>query len=246
MKKIYFTIIVLLLLSCDTKKGEQAEISEAKDIKAPEPETAAATIKYKIRPAASEVSWIGSKPTGKHYGTLGIESGYINIVNEKISGGKIVIDMNDIEVRDLKSDEDSHMKLTEHLRSDDFFDVENHPFAEFELTEIVSYDTIAKTEQEVYERNNTNSFEYELNNPSHKLTGNLTLRDTTLSISFPAYILFSSDQIIAKARFVIDRTLWNVRYNEEAKFTDKAQDQLIYDDVVVGFDILANPEKEVL
>lgn len=240
-KSLPIFIFLSVLFSCDSPKGDQAEVSEPKEVKPPEPETNL----YNLQTSASELSWIGRKPSGKHTGTFGIKDGYIEIFNGKVTGGKITIDMNEIEVWDLRSDDDSHMKLTEHLKSDDFFDVANHPYAKFEIIDVQTYKA---SEKEIYKQNNKaeQTGAYELNNPSHKITGNLTLRGKTLGITFPAYILVNDEQVVAKANFVIDRTLWNVRYNEEANFKDMAQDKLIFNDVAVRFDILAHPTNEIL
>jgi polyisoprenoid-binding protein YceI len=242
MKNLLSIFIFLsLLFSCESPKGEKAEVSEPKETKLPEPEA----LLYNLQTSASELTWIGRKPSGKHTGTIEIKEGDIEVLNGNVTGGNITIDMDEIEVRDLKSDDDSHMKLTEHLKSDDFFDVANHPYAKFEIIEVQPYKA---SEKEAYNQNNkaVPTGEYELNNPSHKITGNLTMRGKTLSITFPAYIVVNDEQVIAKANFVIDRTLWNVRYNEEANFKDKAQDKLIFNDVAIRFDILARPTNEIL
>lgn len=243
MKKILLILIFLspLLFSCEPPKGENAEVSEPKEVKAPEPEA----LLYSLNTSASELSWIGSKPSGSHTGVIAIKEGYIEVLDGNITGGNITVDMDEIEVLDLKSDEDSHMKLVEHLKSDDFFDVANHPYTTFEIIEVHPY---TASEKEVYNQNNkaVTKESGELNNPTDKITGNLTLRGKTLSITFPVYILINDKQIIAKANFIIDRTLWNVRYNEEANFKDKAQDKLIFNDVAVQFDILAHPNNQIL
>lgn len=241
MKKLFYVFIFLSWVSCESPKGDRAEVSEPKEVKIAEPKT----INYHLQTSASEVTWTGNKPAGSHTGTIGIKDGIIEVLHGKITGGKILVEMEDIEVRDLKSDDDSHMKLTEHLKSDDFFDVANHPYAKFEIIEVKPYKA---SEKEIYNQHNTSlpTGTYEINDPTHKITGNLTLRGKTLAVTFPAYIDVTEEKLAARAKFIIDRTLWNVRYNEEAKFKDKAQDKLIFNDVAVGFDILAHPKNETL
>ncbi|MGB5979935.1 MAG: YceI family protein, partial [Cyclobacteriaceae bacterium] len=82
--------------------------------------------------------------------------------------------------------------------------------------------------------------EYKISNPTHKITGNLTMRGNTKSITFPAKVDMSGDQITARAKFNIDRTEWGVSYGDESKAVDKAKDQFIYNTVNVGFDIVAD------
>ncbi len=86
--------------------------------------------------------------------------------------------------------------------------------------------------------------EYAVENPTHAITGNLTMRDTTLSIVFPAKVSMTGDQIMAQAKFNIDRTKWNVSYGDENDMEARAKDKFIYNTVNVGFDIKANKEAE--
>lgn len=244
MKNFVNLLFLLAISACDPPASEKAEVSEAKEVVDSMESTSQGVINYALKTEPSTIMWIGKKPTGQHNGTLGIEQGTIQVYNDTIMGGRIVIDMEDIQVLDLQSDEDSQMKLTEHLRSKDFFYVEKFPEAEFVITNVQPLDSIAK---DTYLKNRSSqSSEYSIDNPSHKVTGNLSLRGKTLSVSFPAYILIDNAQLVLKARFIMDRTLWGVSYHEEADFSNKMQDQLIYNDVNVGLDIIANPTKEVL
>lgn len=238
MKKLFPVFVFLALLSCGSPNEDKAEISEPAEVKVSEPEA----LYYQLKISSSEVNWTGSKPTGKHTGTIGIKEGNVQVLNGKVTGGKVIVEMKDIEVRDLKSDEDSHMKLTEHLKSDDFFDVANHPYAKFEIIEVKPYKA---SDKDIYNQNSQNLPTGEKPDPTHEVTGNFTMRGKTLSITFPAYIDVTEEKVTATAKFVIDRTLWDVRYNEESKFKDKAQDKLIFNDVVVGFNILAHSTDEI-
>ena len=235
----YYFFSLLFLFSCDIPEEKPAEVAEAKEIEKPAKKEAVATTSYSIRPAESEVNWVGSKPTGKHYGSLGIKSGIIEVYNDSVVSGKVIIDMDDIEVADLRSDEDSHMKLTEHLKSSDFFDVENFPFARFEITSAKPFE-LNKAEESQYDFKEGNKA------PTHLLTGNLTLKGKTLSLTFPAYLDITKGKISGTAKFSIDRTLWGVKHREEAQFKDKAQDKLIYNNVDIELQLLANPENQTL
>jgi polyisoprenoid-binding protein YceI len=76
------------------------------------------------------VYWDASKVTGAHKGLVKVLDGRIAISNDTIVGGVIRIAMSSINVIDVQ-DAESNQKLTQHLRSADFFDVENHPYAVF-------------------------------------------------------------------------------------------------------------------
>jgi polyisoprenoid-binding protein YceI len=97
------------------------------------------------------------------------------------------IDMNSLWTDDDKSDKP---KLTNHLKSADFFEVEAHPTAQFVTTKI--------------EQGGTGG--------THTITGNLTLRGATRSITFPATVEFKDGRITANAKVTIDRMEWNVSY----------------------------------
>lgn len=81
-------------------------------------------------------------------------------------------------------------------------------------------------------------------NPTHTITGNLTMRGTTKSVSFPAKVSVDANSIVAEAKFNIDRTDWNLSYGDESSVVDKAQDKFIYNTVNVGFSLVANKETE--
>lgn len=85
-------------------------------------------------------------------------------------------------------------KLKGHLQSADFFNISKYPTAKFELT------NLEKT---------TGNF-------NSKVTGNLTIKDVTKSISFNANIKISSTEVsIQSEDFSVNRTDWGLSYNTE-------------------------------
>lgn len=237
----YFSFAILasfFIVSCAQKpQSDEAEVSEAQEVE----EVSAAASSFSIDLAQSELMWNGFKPTGQHYGTLGIDGGSIAVENGEVVGGNFTIDLNDIDVQDLEGEDRD--KLTGHLKSEDFFHVEQYPTAEFVITEVSAFDAATASaegdENMAVKVNDEEISEYKLENPTHTVTGNLTMRDTTLSISFPARISMSEDQLKAEAKFNIDRTNWNVSYNDEGHPVRVAQDKFIYNTVNIGFDITA-------
>lgn len=174
----------------------------------------------------SKLFWIGRKVTGMHNGTVGIKSGEILVKNDTVTGGKFEIDMSTIVDLDL-TDEKMNKKLTGHLKSPDFFNVDSFPIAVFEIT---SAEKIA---------NPTDSNNY-------KISGNLTIKGIVSNISFPAKIVATDGMVNAKATIVIDRTVYNIRYNS-GKFFKNLGDKLINDEFEVSVDILAKkPSEEAL
>ena len=55
----------------------------------------------KVDVAKSSVKWLGKKVTGEHSGTISIKEGALDVTNGKVTGGKVVIDMNSITDTDL-------------------------------------------------------------------------------------------------------------------------------------------------
>ncbi|HNP17692.1 MAG TPA: YceI family protein [Fulvivirga sp.] len=227
----------ILIAACGSKhEGADAVVSEAKAV-----DNVVGSKAFTIDTKVSQITWIGSKPSGKHHGIIPIKEGTISIEDNNIVGGSIKMDINGIKNLDLVNNEEMQAKLINHLKSVDFFDAANYPFAEFTITsvDLFSPDEAIKIKEE-YESENkpASAAEHIVASPTHKVTGNLTMRGKTLSISFPANIKFEDGKIMAKAKFNIDRTLWDLKYNDEAGVVNKAKDKFIYNTVNVGFNIV--------
>ncbi len=130
----------------------------------------------------SEVGFVGSKVTGSHEGGFKKVDGSVTVPAEALE--QAVVDLT-VDVASVYSDAD---KLTEHLKSEDFFDVGNHPTASFKSTSISKTDT------------------------GYDVTGDLTLRGTTKAITFPAEISVEGDSVKTKAEFSINRKDFNIVY----------------------------------
>lgn len=233
----YFTFTMLaglaVLSSCDTTvQTDTAEVGEAiqKKNKGVPSDT------FEIDTTKSEITWIGAKMTGRHNGYFKIQDGVLHMKNGLLSDGRIVIDMTNMHSEDKTINEDSNEKLTRHLRSPDFFDVEKYPTAVFELTGIAPYDS-TKT-REPSKAVSTADDALRVKHPTHQVTGNLTLKDITKSISFPAKVTMQDDQLKAKANFNIDRTQWGLVYRSDKSLGDKT----IYPEVNIGLNIVTKPK----
>lgn len=213
-------------------KSDEAKIADAQEVSTP---VESATV-YAIEKDKSTITWVGTKPTGRHDGTFPISAGNLQVTEGALVGGTIAIDLINVAVVDEEITDDSRQKLIGHLHSNDFFDVENHPEAQFIITAVTPI--AAASDSDIVEAEEDT--EFKLANPTHTVTGNLTLRNTTKSISFPAKINLSDDQVLAQAKFNIDRTDWGVSYGDESAVTDKAKDKFIHNKVNLGFNIQAS------
>lgn len=241
MKNLNFLSMAAILIgmsACDQQKeGTDAEVSEAREVT-----EVNGSDSYSVNASESTITWIGSKPTGKHNGTIPIEEGSLAVEDGQVIGGKIVINVNEIKNEDLTGDQEMQLKLVNHLKSADFFDAENHPMAEFVITSVQPYskeDSIKVKKEFDSQYKPASAKEHMVDSPTHKVSGNLTMRGKTLGVSFPASIKVIDNKVTAKAKFNIDRTLWGLQYGDEASVVDKAKDKFIYNTVNVGFDITA-------
>ncbi|WP_296621871.1 YceI family protein [Marivirga sp.] len=240
-------LAVILTVACTSNpKGDEAKVSEAEEV------TEAEGIEILVSSDEADMEFVGTKPTGRHYGNIALSDGSISVKDGKVTGGKFIFDLNQITITDLKDDRENHKKLVNHLQSDDFFDAENHPQVIFELVSIKSlnpektaadYDSYQDDmEQPSKDEKIMEIPEYELENATHEVTGNLTMRGKTLAITVPAKINVNDKGVKAFTNFSIDRTKWGLMYGDESKVDDKLKDKFIYNIVGVGFNIDAKAE----
>lgn len=163
-----------------------------------------------LTPENSKVEFTGSKVTGKHDGGFRQFTGTIDLVNEEPEESSVAFE---IEMASVFTDADG---LTDHLKTGDFFEVAKYPRSSFVSTKISP--DVAK-------------------GPDHyAVTGDLELRGTKRSITFPARITVNDSEVEVKAEFSIDRKEFGIVYAGKA-------DDLIRDDVVIRLD-LGSPRKK--
>ncbi|MFN4145776.1 MAG: YceI family protein [Runella sp.] len=176
-------------------------------VQATEKNTNKKAVAYKVDASKSVVKWHAKKVTGEHFGTVNLSSGTLSVNGTKIEGGSFEIDMNSIKCTDL-TDPTYNNKLITHLKSDDFFSVANHPTAKF---------VIKKVEGKF---------------PNVNITGDMTIKGITNSITFPATVKADANGVTADAKIVLDRSKWDVRYGSKSFFPNIG-DKMIYDDFTI-------------
>lgn len=193
MNRCAFIILITLLSSCIGKHKSGVQTAEVSEQVSSSTETVGDTLKIDV--SKSKILWKGTKMrgAGKHEGKITLKSGYFLTQNDQLKGGEFVVDMQTVEVTDIpKSDPIPIKNLTIHLKSEDFFDVENYPASSFELSGVEK-----------------------LTPDSLNVTGNLTLKDITKSIEFRAL----NQNKTFSTKFTIDRFQWNIAY--EGNWADK-------------------------
>lgn len=210
MKNIKFLFSLLALLSF---------ISVSLTAGGSNPGTSQKSTSLKVDTKKSVVKWEGKKVTGQHNGTINIADGTLTVENNKLTGGQFAMDMNSITNEDL-TDASYNAKLVGHLKSDDFFSSEKHPKATFKITKVTP---IANA------KDGENNYE---------ITGDLTIKGITNSVSFPANVKIAGNKAEAVATVVVDRTKWDVRYGS-GKFFEGLGDKMIYDDFTLNVKLVA-------
>lgn len=93
-----------------------------------------AVFAVKLNKSASQLKWTGTKVTGKHYGTVAIKDADLTGVAGQIQRGYIVADLSKIKISDL--DGKWANKFIGHIQSADFFNIEKHPTAKYEIEKV--------------------------------------------------------------------------------------------------------------
>jgi len=243
--KSTFALIAMLGLvwSCGSN-NTTVETSEAKSVSTTED-----AMSISVNADNSVVTWIGSKPAGKHNGTINVAGGEVLVQNETIVGGSFDIDINSLTVLDLPADSEWNEKLRGHLMSADFFDAENFSSAQFEITGATPFAQAQlgnDNEEFATEYAPASLSEIMVENPTHFISGNLTMRGITKNITFPAWVNLENGVVKAKASFNINRTDWELMYQDESSVADKAKDKFIYNTVNVGFELEAGTQEATM
>ena len=201
MKTITLTLVSLFIAVFAIAQEGKMEVS------------ADATI-YQGNPENSSVNWLGKKVTGSHEGTIGLDAANFIMQDGKLIGGYVVIDMTSIECSDLTGEKKGG--LEGHLKSEDFFHVEEYPEASLTVTSVKKYIT---------------------EDANYKVQANLTIKGQTHPVEFPVMItLNDNDGLSAKGTLQFDRTLYDVQYGSGSLFSGLG-DKIIYDNVTLSFDV---------
>jgi len=164
---------------------------------------------YKVDIDNSTVKWTGKKVLGEHHGNILLLNGEITLEQENITQGNFTIDMTSITCLDLKNKEWND-KLIGHLKSSDFFDVENHKTATFVITKAKPF----------------------INNTAI-IKGNITIKGITKILEFE--VKKEGDKYAALIN--INRTDFDIRYGSGSFFDnlgDKAIDDMFTLEVVIS------------
>ncbi len=164
-------------------------------------EPAAEAKEVALQADQSSIEWVGAKVTGDHKG------GFKTFTGKGMAAGDALTMVSfEVDTTSVHSDAE---KLTGHLKSADFFDVEKHPKATFTSKEIKAAAGEGQT---------------------HTVTGDMTIRGVTKTITFPATITKEGDVYKASTEFTLKRFDFGIEYKGKA-------DDLIKDDVLMKINL---------
>ncbi len=224
------TLIIVLLIvalggwyfysksAAEKKESEKVDTSEV----VMQEKTPVTDGKYAFDVENSSVEWSGSKTLIADYvdtGKITISGGYIVFAGGMPTEGSLTVDMKTIMAQKTGKG-DGEDGLSKHLKSADFFDVENNPEAVFTLK------STTPVEGEAYKV---------------LLLGDMTIKGITQEITIPAEVYTQGGKTFIKADTKLDRTLWNIRFGSD-KFFDNLANNVISDLFEVEFQLVVKQD----
>ncbi|MDQ3046218.1 MAG: YceI family protein [Bacteroidota bacterium] len=216
---VLFSIAAAMTIAaCDNApKGDNAIITEEQKA------TEATGMSFIVDTTDSKIRFTGNGVGKNHPGKFKVSSGNIALSNNQVTGGEFTIDINSMEMEE--KGEVFRDKLRPHLLSGDFFDAEKFGTAKFEITAVSPYEKNDKDTSIIKGAN-------------FNVSGNLTIKNETKNITFPAKIDLDGNTLKAKANFDIDRRQWQMNYGNDKTLGDK----FISETVNVELDIEAEAQ----
>ena len=142
---------------------------------------------FKVDSSSSDIKWKATKVMGGHNGTLKISSGHLKFDKGQLVGGLFKADMKSIVCLDLDPEGPWNGKLVNHLKSDDFFSVEAHPYSTFKI----SSSKMVKEGQ-------------------YAISGDLTIKGIKKPLNFKASIKVDGKKFTPMARSTTEQTIISV------------------------------------
>ena len=238
MKKILFTFLFSSIALSQVMESEEPLLKplKAKKIMSNESITADDSGTIIFDNEKSKITWIGGLKYGlsNHDGNMKIMSGNLMLSKDIKLSGSVVINMQSMTNNDLPTG--AKDRLIGHLKSADFFNVNEFPTASFSITN-----------SDIIQRISNNKYKI-------KITGDLSIKGKTNKISFDTIIDLENDVKKANGKLVFNRTDYGVQYRAEMHLDDPnsfwnqlqtsrdaVKDKVIRDEIEIGFAIESLP-----
>jgi len=196
-----FTIVALTGCVEDVAKDKVEAIVEdveaGHEMPAEEAPAAPAGDVWAVDASKSSVKALGAKVTATHPIDFGEFEGKLTVADNAVTSVEYTV-----QVASLVAD---HPKLTAHLMTEDFFNVQANPTATFKSTEIT-----AGSDTE---------------GMSHTVKGEMMIMGQTKVVTFPANITVTDEGATASTEFALDRQDFGIAY--PGKPDDLIQDKVV-------------------
>ena len=204
-------LLLILVLGCENNEKQQTAIKNEliKRNKIKNSQT------YNINLDSSIIYWTGKKIYKSHNGTLKFYSGNIQVKNDIIVGGEFKVDMNSMLCTDIKKP-GPNQGLINHLKDEDFFNVQDHPFSELK---------IINSEKKI--------------NDEYMFLAELKIKDIIHPITFNGSINKTKNLYSSNIQIIFDRTLFDIKYGS-GKFFEELGDKAILDEIELEIKVLTN------
>ena len=217
MKKVILSIFAMgMILSSCSNNGEKAETKEAEKVSVVSTEQ---TTTLQTIGDGSFVNWRASHLGGAQprFGKVFVQNASFLVNNGVLTNATVDLDLASLKVESFPEGSEQIGKLEGHLKSPDFFNIQEFPTSKFELTQL----------QETTGKYNS------------AITGNLTISGITKSITFNANVNVLENEVsIQSEDFSVDRSDWNLTYNAEGT-EGVPVDYLISNDIGFTINVIA-------
>ncbi len=219
MKKSTQLLLVALMLTAivgcsqnpadDVAKAEMAEASGTQQVAAASEAAISAKTAYAIG-TDSKINFLASKIVGSEQ-----PGGFEKFVGQlNVADGKLVAEGSKIVIDMHSIWTEAGARLTNHLKNADFFEVEKNPTSTLIATKIEEVDG------------------------KQMITGDLNMHGVTKSITFPAEVSVTNQEVTLTAEFHLDRSEFDMG------FTGRA-DNVIRKEVIMTLDVKAKPGEAI-
>lgn len=212
MKKlsIFALSAFLFAVSCKESKTDTATTATEQTV------AQGAGESYAVKTDSSAVIWTATHKGGlmprfgttKTSGTLSVADG--NLVSGTLTSDISTLTTDPKSVDPAANDGKTSAELDDHLKGADFFDVAKYPTVKFEITKVE--DLAAGTDSKTEGANKT-------------VSGNLTIKDKTVNVTFPAKVEVTATEVKLWSKFTINREDWGLAYGTDGDAKDWAISQ---------------------
>lgn len=204
--------ILTLAAACQKSEISDKPAAEVSDtgttITADSTSTEAGTVAGNVIKEKSSMDWVAGKVTRDHNGAFKTFDGSIQYAGDKPSSLHFDIDLTSVEA--------DEPKLTEHLKSADFFDVARFPKATFHSTSLDPAPAGSPA------------------GVTHMLKGILDLHGVQKEVTIPVTAQVTPEGVQTRSEFTINRHDWGISYRGMA-------DDLIRDNVLIKLNLAFPP-----